>query len=300
MPHIISNTNYFPLSSTCEFPESVENSANSSTQENCTRLSEGVQNLNKDDSSFATLETIAKPLPPPSRSTFYVPTTKSNSGKSVTMSATEHQMVMSTSGPSSPLGEVADTVISGTMAGVHAVIGVPSAVSSLPIYDGVEAVTNMPEERRQTSYGATSNDSRDMKEPQWSCSECTFLNHPALKECEECEMPRVMIGTDLHRVHQAKSCFCHPQDGQIYNPPSLPSLPVQHPITSNNFTTNTFQKHSNKTNTSTENDAIQTELRDELKENFVTTGVTNDSSNVSIKLKETLDRDDSSESASCT
>ena len=300
MPHIISNTNSFPLSSTYEFPEGVENSANSFTQESSARLPEKALNLNNDDSSFATLETIAKPLPPPSRSTFYVPTIKSNSGISVTMSATEHQMVMSTSGPSSPLGEVADTVISGTMAGVHAVIGVPSAVSSLPIYDGVESVTNIPEERRQTSFGASSNDSGDMKEPQWSCSECTFLNHPALKECEECEMPRVMIGTDLHRIHQAKSCFCHPQDGQMYNPPSLPSLPVQHPVTSNNSATNNSQKHSNITNISTENDGIHTELRDEIHENFVTTGVTTDSSKVSIKLKETLDRDDSSESTPCT
>ena len=300
MPHIISNTNSFPLSSTYEFPEGVENSANSFTLESSPRLPEEALNLNNDDSSFATLETIAKPLPPPSRSTFYVPTTKSNSGISVTMSATEHQMVMSTSGPSSPLGEVADTVISGTMAGVHAVIGVPSAVSSLPIYDGVEPVTNIPEERRQTSFGASSNDSGDMKEPQWSCSECTFLNHPALKECEECEMPRVMIGTDIHRIHQAKSCFCHPQDGQIYNPPSLPSLPIQHTVTSDNSATNNSQKHSNITNISTENDAIHTELRDEIHENFVTTGVTTDSSKVSIKLKETLDRDDSSESTPCT
>ena len=25
---------------------------------------------------------------------------------------------------------------------------------------------------------------------QWPCTKCTFLNHPALKFCEECEMPR--------------------------------------------------------------------------------------------------------------
>jgi len=24
----------------------------------------------------------------------------------------------------------------------------------------------------------------------WSCTKCTYLNHPALKECEQCEMPR--------------------------------------------------------------------------------------------------------------
>lgn len=25
---------------------------------------------------------------------------------------------------------------------------------------------------------------------QWSCTACTFLNHPALNRCEQCEMPR--------------------------------------------------------------------------------------------------------------
>ncbi|CAB4068664.1 MAP3K7IP2 [Lepeophtheirus salmonis] len=29
---------------------------------------------------------------------------------------------------------------------------------------------------------------------QWACTECTFLNHPALNHCEECEMPRFSIG----------------------------------------------------------------------------------------------------------
>ena len=51
---------------------------------------------------------------------------------------------------------------------------------------------------------------------------------------------------------------------------------------------------------STENDSIETELRDDIHENFLTTDVTTDSSKVSMKLKETLDRDDSSESTPCT
>ncbi|XP_059083651.1 GATA zinc finger domain-containing protein 7-like [Tigriopus californicus] len=34
--------------------------------------------------------------------------------------------------------------------------------------------------------------------PQWSCSECTFLNHPALDHCEECEMPRIAIGLQIN------------------------------------------------------------------------------------------------------
>nr|3A9K_C Chain C, Mitogen-activated protein kinase kinase kinase 7-interacting protein 3 [Mus musculus] len=24
----------------------------------------------------------------------------------------------------------------------------------------------------------------------WNCDSCTFLNHPALNRCEQCEMPR--------------------------------------------------------------------------------------------------------------
>uniref|UniRef100_A0A8C6S5Q9 TGF-beta activated kinase 1 (MAP3K7) binding protein 2 n=1 Tax=Neogobius melanostomus TaxID=47308 RepID=A0A8C6S5Q9_9GOBI len=28
------------------------------------------------------------------------------------------------------------------------------------------------------------------EEPQWSCTACTFLNHPALDRCEQCEFPR--------------------------------------------------------------------------------------------------------------
>ncbi|XP_024278676.2 TGF-beta-activated kinase 1 and MAP3K7-binding protein 3-like isoform X1 [Oncorhynchus tshawytscha] len=30
----------------------------------------------------------------------------------------------------------------------------------------------------------------DFEGAQWSCEECTFLNHPALNRCEQCEMPR--------------------------------------------------------------------------------------------------------------
>jgi len=31
----------------------------------------------------------------------------------------------------------------------------------------------------------------DTEGENWNCSACTFLNHPALKQCECCEMPRV-------------------------------------------------------------------------------------------------------------
>jgi len=49
--------------------------------------------------------------------------------------------------------------------------------------------------------------------PQWSCSECTFLNHPALDKCEQCEMARVGLGgttasSDVE--NRTSDCFCHP------------------------------------------------------------------------------------------
>lgn len=30
----------------------------------------------------------------------------------------------------------------------------------------------------------------DFEGAQWDCESCTFLNHPALNRCEQCEMPR--------------------------------------------------------------------------------------------------------------
>ena len=30
----------------------------------------------------------------------------------------------------------------------------------------------------------------DFEGAHWNCESCTFLNHPALNRCEQCEMPR--------------------------------------------------------------------------------------------------------------
>jgi hypothetical protein len=38
--------------------------------------------------------------------------------------------------------------------------------------------------------------------PHWTCTQCTFQNHPLLDKCETCEMPRLLLGTD--------TCYCHP------------------------------------------------------------------------------------------
>ncbi|XP_067674203.1 TGF-beta-activated kinase 1 and MAP3K7-binding protein 2-like isoform X3 [Haliotis asinina] len=45
---------------------------------------------------------------------------------------------------------------------------------------------------------------------QWSCSACTFLNHPALNKCECCEMPRAATGNvQPCHIHSAELCYCH-------------------------------------------------------------------------------------------
>lgn len=56
---------------------------------------------------------------------------------------------------------------------------------------------------------------------QWNCSACTFLNHPALKQCECCEMPRMTGGgggaglasttgtTRCHEHSPGALCYCH-------------------------------------------------------------------------------------------
>ena len=71
-----------------------------------------------------------------------------------------------------------------------------------------------------------------VEEKQWSCSECTFLNHPALQTCEECDMPRIVLGTreadDLtsttaeRRQLALKPCFCHTRT--VVVPPPAQSL----------------------------------------------------------------------------
>jgi len=60
------------------------------------------------------------------------------------------------------------------------------------------------------------------EEGQWPCSACTYLNHPLLKDCEQCSMPRIMMGTAPPHLHQDKPCFCHPQQ--------LPSSEEKKPI----------------------------------------------------------------------
>lgn len=38
--------------------------------------------------------------------------------------------------------------------------------------------------------GKAAPDQEEDEGAQWSCTTCTFLNHPALNRCEKCEFPR--------------------------------------------------------------------------------------------------------------
>ncbi|XP_069699931.1 TGF-beta-activated kinase 1 and MAP3K7-binding protein 3-like isoform X2 [Periplaneta americana] len=38
--------------------------------------------------------------------------------------------------------------------------------------------------------------------PHWTCTECTFQNHPLLDKCETCEMPRIVLaGGEMQDIH---------------------------------------------------------------------------------------------------
>ncbi|KAI8439682.1 hypothetical protein MSG28_013376 [Choristoneura fumiferana] len=37
----------------------------------------------------------------------------------------------------------------------------------------------------------------------WQCHMCTFRNHPLLDKCEQCDMPRVFVGTSPSRTYDS-------------------------------------------------------------------------------------------------
>ncbi|GLG94320.1 Uncharacterized protein GBIM_01552 [Gryllus bimaculatus] len=65
---------------------------------------------------------------------------------------------------------------------------------------------------------------RDPREGQsWTCTECTFRNYWELEYCEQCEMPRLMLGTGP-RPAPGAGCYCHPPGKQLS--PSVLSYPA--------------------------------------------------------------------------
>lgn len=67
----------------------------------------------------------------------------------------------------------------------------PSAIHNF--YDNigfVGPVPPKPKDQRPTIKAPKTQDTEDEEGAQWNCTACTFLNHPALIRCEQCEMPR--------------------------------------------------------------------------------------------------------------
>lgn len=67
----------------------------------------------------------------------------------------------------------------------------PSAIHNF--YDNigfVGPVPPKPKDQRSTIKAPKTLDTEDEEGAQWNCTACTFLNHPALIRCEQCEMPR--------------------------------------------------------------------------------------------------------------
>lgn len=58
----------------------------------------------------------------------------------------------------------------------------------------------------------------------WNCDSCTFLNHPALNRCEQCEMPRyTWIQKSWHQV-ESETLSTHQKKRKLWDCVHLPSL----------------------------------------------------------------------------
>ncbi|XP_044278941.1 TGF-beta-activated kinase 1 and MAP3K7-binding protein 2 isoform X2 [Varanus komodoensis] len=68
----------------------------------------------------------------------------------------------------------------------------PSAIHNF--YDNIGFLGPVPpkpkDQRSIVKTPKTVPDTEEDEGAQWSCTACTFLNHPALNRCEQCEMPR--------------------------------------------------------------------------------------------------------------
>lgn len=53
-------------------------------------------------------------------------------------------------------------------------------------YDNIQPGPVVPPRAKPTAVQRD----EDFEGAQWNCESCTFLNHPALHRCEQCEMPR--------------------------------------------------------------------------------------------------------------
>jgi len=112
-----------------------------------------------------------------------------------------------------PLGETSInfenylTNITTTTANNQLSLQVPETISSRDS----GAFTNHPSDIPDTRDISGGQDTDTCEAGKWSCSECTFANHPSLDTCEICEMPRINLGTNNQPLPSV-GCFCHPQD----------------------------------------------------------------------------------------
>lgn len=61
--------------------------------------------------------------------------------------------------------------------------------------------TRRPNRRRLYYQGPPLLPHPEIEGPKWNCGVCTFLNHPDLDKCEQCEMPRIVHGTKHEAVN---------------------------------------------------------------------------------------------------
>ncbi|GBM98007.1 Retrovirus-related Pol polyprotein from transposon TNT 1-94 [Araneus ventricosus] len=45
---------------------------------------------------------------------------------------------------------------------------------------------------------------------EWECPKCTFANHPAIRFCEMCQLPRPQKENPLFLSSTSETCYCHP------------------------------------------------------------------------------------------
>uniref|UniRef100_A0A8C9FHM7 RanBP2-type domain-containing protein n=1 Tax=Pavo cristatus TaxID=9049 RepID=A0A8C9FHM7_PAVCR len=57
-------------------------------------------------------------------------------------------------------------------------------------YNCLSYIFHIADQRSIVKTPKTVPDADEDEGAQWSCTACTFLNHPALNRCEQCEMPR--------------------------------------------------------------------------------------------------------------
>lgn len=91
------------------------------------------------------------------------------------------------------------------------------------------------------NYPSLFNDSRNAEsESPWTCSACTFQNHPLLLRCEECEAARIPSGTVSPSTYgvqassqyqrSASSPTYYQQNGTTAYSPATPFSPALYPV----------------------------------------------------------------------